>query len=179
MNINLPDALQNVVNLVSTELGYTVFFRYGTYEELVENLRVLNYNDDVTSLDENRNYPLIWLPLDIEEQHGNDYSYLATIKLILATQTLPDYTTEERFTNSFKAVLQPIYECLLDKLVTCGYFEQSSPELIEHNKYDRVHWGKTQLIDTNGNGLDFVDAIEITELKLNVKLNNCKRQWPI
>ena len=177
--IIIPDALQDVVALVSEKLGYTVNFRFGTYAELVDDLRSIDYTSTPEDITEDRNYPLIWLPMDIDEVFsGSDYSYTATIKLILCTQTQKELRTSERYNTTFLGILYPIYDELLNQIARCGWFEQGEPEQIEHTKTDRMYWGKTQLIDENGVGIDFVDAIEISNLKLNVKFNNCKRLWP-
>jgi hypothetical protein len=47
-------------------------------------------------------------------------------------------------------------------------------DLFEHQKYDRLYWGKQGLYGNSGNIFnDFIDAIEINELKFEI-LNTCE-----
>ena len=177
MRIVIPEAIGKVVEAVQKKLQLpNLNYIYGTIDDLVVDLKDMTTAPALAAA----KYPLIWLPMDIEERHtGNDYMYQANVNVVIADLTDPKYRVSERLSNTFAPTLQPIYEEFLNQLVLSSFFNIDHPDLIEHRKIDRIAWGKKALISINGGGIDFVDAIELTDLNLNVKHVNCNKKWQI
>ncbi len=85
-------------------------------------------------------------------------------------QTSQDYTSDERYTNSFRPVLYPLYDLFIKHVINSGFFLNASSSLTLHDKIDRVFWGKQGLYGVEGNIFnDHIDAIEIQNLSLDLR----------
>ena len=175
--IQIHEAMADVVAATKTKLGLSVLnYLYGTLDDLTQDLRDMTQSQTY----EAQKYPLVWLPMDITEVYtNNDFIYTANVNLVICDATRATYRTGERFANTFAPTLQPIYEELLNQLVLSSYFAFGDASTIEHSKTDRIAWGKKALITLNGQGVDFVDAIELTNLKLLTKFKDCNKKWQI
>jgi hypothetical protein len=95
--------------------------------------------------------------------------------------TKQDYTAAERYENTFKTELYPIYLELISQIKKHNAFQIDNGNIL-HTKIDRLFWGKQA---TNGNdankGGDFIDAIEIRNMKLKILKQSCKnnKTWVI
>ncbi len=166
----IHEVIRDVVSEVKNSLGLPVLtFMFGTMNELISDLHSMSMGQTAAK----KKYPLIWLPMDITERYSNDNSFGVSVRLIICHATDSNYTTAKRYEHSFTPVLQPIYEELLKQISLSSDIADSSEYMIDHQKTDRVHWGKSALISQDGQGLDFVDAIEIENLQLNLKFKNC------
>ncbi len=122
-------------------------------------------------------YPLIALMLDFPEQMGVKGGNLGdvTLQIVIAYATDPNYKAAERYERNFKPILLPIYYELLEQINANGAFTVQSAKTIQHTKYDRPYWGVGGLSDTHGNVFnDYIDAIEIANMKLTRDFSNCK-----
>jgi len=161
----IVDIIEDVVDSMTLECYYL----YGHPVEVVNTLS--EWSKHPTKKTEK--FPLIMLFQDFEERKGTMQGINSEVSLniVIATNTLNSYKSEERYTNNFKAILYPLYDEFIDRIKLSGYFEST---LFPHNKFDRVYWGKTGLYGNDGNMFnDFIDAIEIQNLDLKI-LNNFK-----
>lgn len=167
----IQDVIKDVVSEVKSSLELPVLtFMYGTITELISDLDSMSGTPESAR----EKYPLVWMPMDVTEKYtDNDFVYDVTLRLIICSATNNTYTTAERYAQNFTPTLQPIYEELLRQLTLNPYLYVKSDTQIPHSKTDRVHWGKTALISSDGQGIDYVDAIEIENLTLKVKFKNC------
>ena len=166
----IHEVMRDVVSEVKTSLELPVLtFMYGTITELINELHSMSLNATAAK----KKYPLVWLPMDVKETYNNDYTFSVSLRLIICHATDSNYTTAQRYEHSFKPILQPIYEELFRQLPLNSDIADASEFMIDHVKTDRVHWGKSALISQDGQGLDYVDAIEIENLVLNLKFKNC------
>ena len=167
----IQNVIQDVVSEVKASLELPVLtFMYGTITELISDLHSMSGTPESAR----EKYPLVWMPMDVTEKYtDNDFVYEVTLRLIICSATDSNYTTAERYIQNFTPTLQPIYEELLAQLALNSDLYVESDTQIPHSKTDRVHWGKTALISSDGQGIDFVDAIEIENLTLKVKFKNC------
>lgn len=174
----IVDIIESVVNAVRA--GYTPpsgydtdapFYMYGHPIEIIE---TLSQKDKHATLKYKR-YPIIALFQDFEEEKGQNQSINADVRLniVIAVSTKREYKSSERYTNTFKTVLYPLYNLFLEKIAASGYF-QTSEGIISHTKIDRVFWGKTGLYGNESNIFnDYLDAIELRDLELSI-YNNTK-----
>lgn len=120
-------------------------------------------------------FPLIMLFHDFEIVRDSNVMYgTATVNMAVATLTQPNYTSEQRYANTFKPILYPIYYELLKQIGKSGYFSNAMA-LVNHTQIDRVYWGRTGLYGNVGNQFnDYLDCIEMRGMRLTVKNPNCK-----
>jgi hypothetical protein len=150
------------------------YFMYGHILDVLKRLTI----KDTDSTERTKKYPLIVLLQDFEEVSVERESYeyeLPEIKILIITDTNPSYTSDLRYTYSFKPILYPIWQYLLGSIVRSNYLNITSKADIEYSKYDRVFWGKEAIFGVDGSAFnDYLDAIEIRIKNLKVKkYNNC------
>lgn len=120
-------------------------------------------------------FPLIGLysPFD-EIRDSSKYKGRVNLNLILAVNTLPQYTNEQRLEVSFKQCLRPLYDDFMKVLSTCGRFDVPYNGIFSHSYTENYSFGKRGAIDADGKEIDEkIDAIEIKNLELTIKNVNC------
>lgn len=182
--VYVVDIMGEVVSSVQTEvleqiqanetaaIGQTsiqnIDYQKGYVKELIQTLQQMDKDETQRFL----KYPLIWLVMDFKEGRGRTAGiYTQTsLDLIIAHQTDQSYKVSDRYEKVFKPVLYPIYVSFLNQIAKHPMIMQGDDEMISHDKWDRSYWGnggsKSQLTD-------FVDAIEINNLALNIIFKNC------
>lgn len=161
------DVIGSVVDLVEEQTGLTINYMYGHPLEVTESLQQMTATPSVSKT----KFPLIALLTDFPERKGLDGVYSeVTLNIIIATLTDRNYKAHQRYVNTFKPTLYPVYNEFVNKLYHCHDFELVAPERVEHVKYDRLYWGRTGLYGKEGNLFnDYIDAIEIDNLRLKLK----------
>ncbi len=141
--------------------GITVFYEHGHPREIVNTL-----SKKSRGVAQYEKFPLIALFQDIDEVKTS-VTTEASLNIIIANSTRPEYKASDRYINNFEPVLYPLlmqFEAAIraSKLVT--YVDT------EYDKIDRLYWGKNGLYGNEGNIFnDYIDAIEINNLKLRFK----------
>jgi len=150
------------------------FYMHGHPLEIINTLALKDKND----VHKYNKFPLIALFQDFVEKMGENQavSSAAELNLIIAVNTSPDYSSEERYDNSFKTVLYPLYDLLIKHILKSKWFANIDPGLVPHSKIDRLFWGRTGLYGNESNVFnDYIDAIEIQNLSLELRLRqNCR-----
>lgn len=150
----------------------TIDFQFGHTRELLETLSQYDRDPAFKFM----KYPLIWLVTDYPEDRGREPGIYADAKLNICIihQSLNTYKSTERLSKVFKPVLYPIYYSLLDQMANCNMINNGVEEKISHRKWDRFYMGKQgsggNVADTLA---DFVDAIEIENMNLKIRFQNC------
>lgn len=92
-----------------------------------------------------------------------------TLNMVIAMNTEPQYLAAQCVTENFIPILRPIYQEFIQEIYRCGYFWIQSPLHILGRDIERFYWGKSDMDGNTANkGYDFIDAIEIKNLKLTV-----------
>jgi hypothetical protein len=166
--VDLMSKVVDSLNANRTAPDSQVHYMYGHPIEIVNNLTKKGKSGLVK-------YPLIALFLDFDEKHTDlEAAFEVNLHLIIATATTPDKFAPDRYTTNFKKILYPIYDELIYQISRSGLFMETSEFNIHHTKTDRLYWGKTPVSGNTANTAnDFIDAIEITNLTLNVLKINC------
>ncbi len=147
----------------------TVMFTHGHPNEI--NSTLVELSKVTTGV---RRYPFICLLQDFTETNGGDYILLKDLHLLIANITKQDYDAAQRYVNNFNPVLYPIYDLLRYAIAENKSLRESDMDKIQHDKTDKVMWGKNGVYGTQGEIFtDKIDAIEITGLQLNLKKSNC------
>lgn len=161
-----PLIIQDIVTQVAVEFDVVdnlkPFYHFGTYLELTKRVAIKD------SIDAEK-YPLIWLVWEAgenQQEWATTGRYTVSPRLFICNFTSSDYSSAERYTANFQAVLFPIFE-LLKKEMNRNRFISSQLKfaLIEH-----LLWGESLGFQKTKNVLfDTLDAIEIkiNSLKIN------------
>lgn len=180
----IQDILEPIVARVSTKLLPTlkafdpditaVHYDYGPPIEIIETLSQKSQTDQFIY----QKYPLVALFLDAKLRRGREIGVYGefTLHMAIIRGTDPNYKAKQRDDNNFKPVLMPIYLELMNQIHRSGAFFIPSGQMIPHDPDNRYFWGKHGLYGKEGNIFnDFVDCIEIQDLKLKVNINYCPK----
>lgn len=124
-------------------------------------------------------YPLIILPMDIEENFSADSSNYADVSftIIICVKTNKAYSSINRYSNSYPTLYSILSEFKKEMVLSKNFSWLRDPNKIQHDKIDRLYWGREAAYGNTGNILnDFVDAIEVKNMQVTVKPNvlNCE-----
>ena len=159
------DILQEIVKKVEARYNSHIQFMYGPVEEIEANLIAITNSFGLPGGSAESGYPLIAVFQDFPENREGNGGYYADVTLpivLIATLTDKNYKAPQRYENSFKPVLYPIYELFMEELSSNGAIVGTDHA---HTKYDRLYYGKRTL----GTAVSsYVDAIELQNLKLTV-----------
>jgi len=125
-------------------------------------------------------YPLVAFFLDMPMKRGTELGIYgeATIHMAIIRDCLdPNQTAAERDVTNFEPVLTPIYLELMEQIsLRRDLFQLTAREMIRHESIYRYYWGKQGLWGNNKNIFnDWVDCIEIKDLKLKINSNYCPK----
>jgi hypothetical protein len=170
------DVFGDIVSAVRAEYdeanNLEPYYMYGHPREIANRLSL----KDKSQVQKFQKYPLIVLLQDFQESHGDtnyNYDYTLPITALIVTKTRPTYTSEERYENTFKPILYPIYELLIEKINISEDIITQSIETIEYTKTDRLFWGAASTYSNEGLIFnDNLDAIELNFTGLQISRDN-------
>lgn len=163
--------IENIVDQVRlnyAEEKVLPYFDFGVTLEVVNRLKLKTESD----LFYDKKYPLVWHLINGNVSEKVDYSKTnpreaQDVTIIICTQTSNDYTSRDRYENTFIPTLRPIYDLFM-------YYLRKSKELKSTDNYthsysENLFWGREGLYGHEGNIFDDrIDAIIIDNLKLRV-----------
>lgn len=170
MTVYVVEEFQLVVAKVNTALtakGFTqpVYYMYGHPLEIVKRLQELS--NSITQ--QNKKFPLIILFTDIAIDKSKPGFYgSASLRMLVANITQPEYISEKRTELNFKPVLHPIKEELINQIGLHPQFTYDGE--LSYKETDMYFYG-SQINDKNIFN-DYIDAIELRDIKLNIN-NKC------
>jgi hypothetical protein len=170
--VYIVEEIGKVVDATKSSLSLSnLLYIYGHPLEVMTRLQEMT--NSVTQKD--KKFPLIALFTDVtvrvNAQTVGIYGEVE-LQLIIATQTLPEYTSVQRLETSFKPTLYPIRDSFLDNLLKHRQFTFDGN--VEYDSIDRFYWGRQGLYGNTGNIFnDYIDAIEIQNLRVRVKNKVC------
>jgi hypothetical protein len=165
--VSVVDIIKDVVTQVQLKWDSQAvtpekpYFMHGHFLEMVNTLTEKGLSREWKS----KKFPCIMLIQDFEENVSKDIA-TATIRVIIATYTESDIKAASRYDLTFKPTLYPLADLFLSELARSRSINQSS---FEYSKYDRLYWGDNEEANMAN---DYVDAIEIDKLKINI-LKTC------
>lgn len=141
------------------------FFMYGRKSEILQLLTEKDQDDEYKY----KKYPLIILYASQQERHGINHmnEYLISPLVSIVTDSSREFYQDDRFTNSIKPILYPIYEYLLQEIGNNPAFYQSYAEDIKNQI--KVWDGNPSDSKTIGIAYnDYLDGIDVqfTDLRL-------------
>ena len=177
----LVDIIGSVVERVSAKLTPQlrivddlitgVHYQHGHPKEIIENIAELGK----TPSKKTSRFPMIALFQDFpEDMLGNGFYADINLHIIIARATVPTYKADKRYDVNFKPILYPVYEEFIEQLKLSRRFDIPKGDNFSHTKIDRLYWGREGLFGNDKNIMDdYIDCIEIRDLKLRVKLEKC------
>lgn len=123
-------------------------------------------------------FPLIALftPFN-EERNDPDYHTKAKVRVLIACSSSREWNNGQRLEYSFRGVLRPIYIGFLQALKEDGRLDFGYDEAIRHGYSENYTYGRYGAYTDAGEEVsEPIDAINITNLELKVKLPNCRTQ---
>lgn len=166
----IVDIIGDVVESMRLD-NETPYYLYGHPTEVVNTLAEWTK----APMMKDKKFPIVILFQDFEEDKGRNMAHNSSVSLnlVICTSTKREYKSADRYENTFKPVLYPLYDLFMQKLATSGYFFDIVEGYVPHVKVDRVFWGKDGLYGNTGNMFnDFIDAIEIKNLELTILNTN-------
>lgn len=172
--ISIPSLFETVVTATGDELGQNLNFLHGHPLEIINTLNKMKM---AGSNFPSERFPLIALFQDFQERRGTGGEVYAEVSLqmVIACLTTPSLNAAQRMEVNFIPTLYPIYDELLKQIVRSRLFlirdTENEPK---HIKTDRLFWGREGLYGNTGSIFDdYLDAIEIKNLDLKIKNQNC------
>lgn len=148
----------------STIIG--VNYLYGPPKQIIKTLQGWNGTSKA-----NAKYPIVALFQPFDEIKGGrpDLDGIDKVRIIIGRQSQPEWLTDYRYEVNFDPVLYPIYDELIKQL-SYASATASQANKIPHIKVDWPYWDNGQ--DENPFN-DWLDVIEIKEMKLNLRFKRC------
>ena len=151
-----------------------ITFMSGNFLEI--NARILEMTNSTNPAISNGKYPLVALFKDIKETLtegpiGIESSFKC--KFAILTLTTPDYRHDEREAINFKPVLIPILEAMLKQFQQSAQFGMPTLQQMNVQATDCYFYGTGFNQDNKNPFSDYVDAIEVESISLNIKNLNC------
>lgn len=144
-------------------------YMHGPVQELYETLAQMQEGQTTPA----KRWPLVWLVEDITQTRNTPDGFYASLRLrvVIAFPTKATYKSAEREAAVFVPILRPVYWNLLNAISRTGAFNRPLVEQIPHKMTERKRWGNDE--KTADALTQFVDAIDIEDLELNVTYEYC------
>lgn len=170
--INIVEIFSEICDRVKLKTGLNVNYQFGDWAYMAKILTEMGNYEEIEAM----KYPLIGLFSPFEEDKSNKDIYCSTrLNLIIATQTLPDYTNEQRLGVSFKPILHPVYEALIEAIKKDRRFDFGYNNEVVHKYTDNYRYGSKGVYGEGENPFrDMIDGIDIKDLEIIVKKQTCR-----
>lgn len=143
----------------------------GTQQEIQETWGKIN-KDQYASL---KKFPAILNFQGIDQERGRYPGMTRLIyNLSIVAPVDSNWTTQQRNDTVFEVVLRPIYTEFIRQIKKCGWF-QIGFNGIPHNYKEVFTTGANFTGAIRMQYGDYIDAIQLTELKLDAKIEQCVR----
>ena len=132
--------------------------------------------DEYSQSDEEVKFPLVVLFCPVKERRDrSEYHSKTNLDIALVCSSDKEWNNEERLEYSFKNILRPMYDRLMDAIRTNKDFDVSYDEIIPHDYSENYSYGKYGAYTESGEELsEPIDAINIRFLDIKVKSKSCR-----
>lgn len=151
-----------------------IHYVFGNAQYVKDNLDELSKTNKGNEI----KFPLIALFCPFNEKRDSpEYYTKAKVRILIACSTSKKWSNEQRLESSFKNILRPIYRRFLEALKDDGRFDFGYEENIPHEYSENYSYGRYGAYTGTGEEVsEPIDAINISNLELIVKLPNCRIQ---
>lgn len=147
--------------------GSDISFLFGDWAYITSRLEIWG-RDAVTA---EKKYPVICMLSPFDEDR-TDRETTVSLEFIILVNTRKDYDNGQREAQSFQTVLRPVYEAFMESLGHSRHvrFVPHIPHVYREN----YRYGRLGVIGDAGRVFsDYVDAIELRNVKLKLKDFRC------
>jgi hypothetical protein len=167
--LHIPTLFKTIVQRVSSEMSFEVYFDYGVYDVVNKNLESLD--NSITMKD--RKYPLVWLITPIREVKPVGIDFASDIQdgidILILKDTDANSSNDDRNVNNFTNYLRPIYKELLRQIDNSYSFTCLSTNAIRHEVKEWPYHSGVESVSGKKNLFnDFIDCIQIRRMVLQV-----------
>lgn len=169
--INIPDIIESVVIATGQRLGMRINWDFGSPSYLFTQLALMAGSQSITD----ERYPLIFMIGDFPVSTGGASDFgECTFNFLLAMSADNTMSNKDRNKLNFERVLRPMYECFLDSLYKSRDLSVPDRDAIQGTYTERFDYAQKQLFTSGGVGVECIDAIEFTNVRLRIKSkSNC------
>lgn len=162
----LPSLFKPIIAAASAEVGFAINYEWGHKKHVSG---ILDQKDQAKN--KTPKFPLIWLVMDFKEVKGDIVQVYSKTNLsfVFCVNTKIDYTSQQREDITYVPKLLPMYAAFINAISNSTTFRMPTATLIGHEMILRHYWGEGGVNLFN----DYVDCIEITNLKLDVRAVQC------
>lgn len=166
---NIVDIISQIVDNVQSEYdlvsGEKPYFEHGHPLEIINTLKEKSADDTLKF----KKFPLIALFEDFEmDSQSGVFKAGTKLNILFITDTDRNYKAADRYTNSFNAILTPIYTLFKKHLIRQRGIHVMH-KTIDHKAIYHLYWGKKGLYGNDGNIFDdHIDAIELSGLDIKI-----------
>lgn len=168
LTIAVPDGKDGFVEIKNPAVNYI----FGNSQYFKDSL------DEQSKTPEGREmkFPVIALSCPvIEDRNDPQYYTKAKLSIIIGCGTLQQYSNAQRLFTSFKRCLRPVYRRFLQALSEDHRIDIGYEELIRHRYSENYSYGRYGALTPSGERVsEPIDAIDISNLEIKVKLPNCR-----
>lgn len=168
--LTVPDYMGGFREMECPEINYV----FGNAQYVADHLNELSKIPDENAT----KFPLIALFCPFNEQRNSDDFYTkAKVRVLIACATKREWSNEQRREYSFENILRPIYRAFLNALLEDGRLDFGYRYVISHEYSENYSYGKYGAHTSTGDAVsEPIDAINIMNLELTVKNQNCRLQ---
>jgi len=162
-NISIRDLFRDIVTLVST-VENPLYFMFGFWPEIANDLKSMGKSDALKGA----RYPFLMLSAGWSEDKDTDpgiFTELNNLNLYLVTRSSKELSTDQRETQYYQAILEPIYQNVIKEMKNCGAFTTNGKMPHELNK---LYYLRGMDAPTANQLCDYVEAIELQFSNLKV-----------
>lgn len=168
-DVSLTELFRGIVGRVSERFGCDVLFQFGDWAYISEVLTTMGGSSASSGM----RYPIVCLYSPYTEVRSGG-SRSVSVELLIAVNTLREYSNEQREATSFAEVLRPLYSLLMEEIGRERFIEKSYGGLPRHRYTENYRYGRTGVDGAGGKPFrDYIDAIEIGNLELKIKKVSC------
>jgi hypothetical protein len=172
-----PRVFEDVITAVRAEYDPTnnlkPVYEFGTYLELTK--RTAIKDDNIAAGKVEVKYPLVWLVWEANENEkrwDSRISYKISPRIFICAKTEIDYTSTQRYANTFESIIYPIWDLIQDEMQESGSIGYSSSKIPKD--YEHFYWGESIGVDKKkGVITDTLDALEIKFEGLEIFPRSC------
>lgn len=123
-------------------------------------------------------FPLIALQTpNVVTVDSGDYQYKTKVNLLIACSSQKDWSNEKRMETSFKRVLLPIYEKLIEVLLSDPRFDwgYGRTAYVPHTMSKNFDYARYGAMTASGDEVsEPIDAIDVRSLEITVNNQTCR-----
>ena len=155
--------------------GVAINYIYGSAQYIKDMLDIRSKSKNAMQV----KFPLVALQTpNVVTVDSGDYQYKTKLNLIIACSSKKDWSNEKRMETSFRRVLLPIYEKMIEVLLTDLRFDwgYGETEYVPHTMSKNFDYGRYGALTPNGEEVsEPIDAIDIRSLEIVVNNQTCRK----